>query len=146
MEFKIRLAEEDDFEKIIGLIREFAEFEKHPEAMANSAERMKTEKDYFSCFVAETHENEIIGYVAWFFSYYTWSGKSIYIDDIYVKELFRGKGIGSKLLNQVIGFARKEECHRVRWQVSDWNVQAMQLYRKMGAEIDRTKLNCDLIL
>ena len=146
MEFGIRLAEEGDFGKIIELIREFAGFEKHPEAMVNSTERMKSEKDYFSCFVAESSDREIVGYVAWFYSYYTWSGKSIYIDDLYVKEPYRGKGIGSKLLDQVIDFAGKAGCHRVRWQVSDWNEQAMQLYTKIGAEIDRTKLNCDLTI
>lgn len=146
MDVTIRLARENDFEKLAELIQEFARFENHPEAMVNSVERMKQERNYFSCFVAENEENDITGYAAWFYSYYTWSGKSLYIDDLYVKEEFRGRGIGRKLLQQVIDFARKSGCHKVRWQVSDWNEQARKFYTDIGAEIDSTKLNCDLTI
>ena len=144
MEVTIRLAEEADFERLINLMGEFASFENHSEDMANTVERMKAEKEFFKCFVAETDENYIAGYAAWFFAYYTWSGKALYIDDLYVEENLRGKGIGTKLINTVIEFATRSGCHKVRWQVSDWNEPAKEMYRKMGAEIDTTKLNCDL--
>jgi len=144
MEINIRLAEEADFERLIELIGEFAEFEHHPEAMLNSVERMKREQEYFSCFVAETVNRKIVGYAAWFFAYYTWTGKALYIDDLYVQEEFRGMGIGKMLMNQVIEFAAGTGCHKIRWQVSDWNRKARDMYHSMGAEIDTTKYNCDL--
>ena len=95
MEVKIRLAGEADFNRLIELMGEFAEFENHPEAMMNSVERMKREREYFNCFVAETGDNLIVGYAAWFFAYYTWTGKALYIDDLYVQREYRGKGIGN---------------------------------------------------
>ena len=146
MEIYIRLAEEADFERLIELMGEFAEFENHPEAMMNSVDRMKREKEYFSCFVAETENSIIVGYAAWFFAYYTWTGKALYIDDLYVQEEFRGRGIGKMLLNKIIEFATGTGCHKIRWQVSDWNEKARGMYRSMGAEIDTTKYNCDLIV
>jgi GNAT superfamily N-acetyltransferase len=144
MKINIRLAEESDFNRLIELMREFAEFENHPEAMMNSVERMKRESEYFSCFLAETGDYQIVGYAAWFFAYYTWTGKSLYIDDLYVSNEYRGKGIGKMLMKRVIEFATTSGCHKIRWQVSDWNEPAMNMYRKMGAEIDTSKLNCDL--
>ena len=89
MNYKIRIATEKDFPEILQLIRELAAFEKAPEKVTNSVEMMKKEKDLFHCFVAETETGEIIGMALYFFAYYTWVGKSLYLDDIYVKESFR---------------------------------------------------------
>jgi GNAT superfamily N-acetyltransferase len=68
------------------------------------------------------------------------------MDDLYVKEKYRKNGIGKRLLDVVIEFARKEKCGKVRWQVSNWNKDAQDFYKKMGAKIDDVELNCDLIL
>ena len=57
----------------------------------------------------------------YFFAYYTWVGKSLYLDDLYVKESFRKHKIGSGLLGKVFETARDEDCKRVRWQVLNWN-------------------------
>jgi ribosomal protein S18 acetylase RimI-like enzyme len=146
MKVSIRRAIENDFPQIIDLFQEFALFEKIPEKMINSANKMVSEKEYFNCFIAETDNKEIIGYAAVFFSYHTWSGKSLYMDDLYVKEKYRKNGIGKRLLDVVIEFARKEKCGKVRWQVSNWNKDAQDFYKKMGAKIDDVELNCDLIL
>ena len=60
------------------------------------------EKEHFNCFVAETADGEIAGYVTYFFAYYTWVGKSLYMDDLYVRPDFRGQGIGSLLIHKII--------------------------------------------
>lgn len=146
MEINIRSVEETDFEQIINLFRELAVFEKLPEKMINSVERMHIEKEFFNCFVAETTDKIIVGYATYFFAYYTWIGKSLYMDDLYVKPEFRGKGVGTKLINQVIDFAKKSGCHKLHWQVSGWNKQAMEYYKRLGATVDNTEHNCDLIL
>jgi GNAT superfamily N-acetyltransferase len=96
----------------------------------------------FHCFVAETENNEIVGMALYFFAYYTWVGKSLYLDDIYVKESFRKHKIGSALLKKIFEVANMEDCKRVRWQVLNWNQSAIQLYKKSGAEIDDEWLNC----
>ncbi|MDN5216140.1 GNAT family N-acetyltransferase [Fulvivirgaceae bacterium BMA12] len=146
MNIQIRPVKEGDFADIVELFKEFALFEKHPEKMTNSVEQMLKEKEYFHCFLAETPKNEIIGYVTYFFSYHTWTGKSLYMDDLYVKADFRNQGIGKRLLDAVIGYARHEKCNKVRWQVSNWNKKAQEFYKKIGAEIDDVELNCDLPL
>jgi len=142
----IRSAQTEDFDQLIQLFREFSVYQRLPERMKNSPERMMEEKDFFHGFVAETTGKEIIGYVTWFFTYYTWSGKGLYIDDLYVKPEFRGSGIGSLLMEKVTAFARENKCHKVRWQVSHWNTGAIEFYRKLGAEIDDIEKNCDLNL
>ncbi|NDV47300.1 GNAT family N-acetyltransferase [Paludibacter sp. 221] len=146
MKYNIRIATENDFEKLIILFEEFALFEKVPEKMLNTAERMRAEKDFFNCFVAENSENEIVGYAIFFFFYLSWSGKSLYMDDLYVKEKFRGEGIGTDLINNVIFFAKENNCHKLRWQVSNWNEKAINFYKKIGAEIDEDERNCNLIV
>lgn len=146
MKLNIRLATENDFEKLINLFQEFALFEKVPEKMINSANQMKKEKDFFNCFIAETQEKEIVGYTIFFYFYLSWTGKSLYMDDLYVKDNFRGKGIGTNLIEKVISFAKENGCHKLRWQVSDWNKNAINFYKKLGAEIDVNERNCNLIL
>ena len=146
MNIKIRKATESDFEQINILFREFAEFEKLPEKMINSVERMRMEKELFNCFVAETPDKEIVGYAVYFFCYFTWTGKSLYMDDLYVKPDYRGIGIGSLLINQVILHAKETGCHKLRWQVSNWNKPAKDFYRKLGAEISDVEQNCDLMI
>ena len=143
MNLSIRQATENDFSAILSLIKELALFEKAPEKVTNSAEQMKNEQNLFQCFVAETETKEIIGFALYFFAYYTWVGKSLYLDDLYVKESFRGQKIGSRLLEKVFEFAKTENCKRIRLQVLKWNTPAIEMYKKSGATIDDEWLNCD---
>ena len=145
MELNIRKAEISDFNQINALFKELAEFEKLPEKMTNTVDRMIEEKNFFNCFVAETIDHKIVGYASYFFCYYTWTGKSLYMDDLYVKNDFRGEGVGSKLINKVISYAKETGCHKLRWQVSEWNTPAISFYKKLGASIDGTEQNCDLV-
>jgi GNAT superfamily N-acetyltransferase len=141
----IRSADECDFPQIVDLFKDFALFEKLPDKMVNSVDRMIAEKEYFNCFVAETADKKIIGYATYFFGYYTWIGKSLYMDDLYVKPEFRAIGIGTRLINEIIDFAKSNNCHKLRWQVSQWNKPAIEFYIKLGAVVDNTEQNCDLI-
>lgn len=143
MEITIRKASEKDFFAILSLIKELATFEKSPEKVMNTVEQMKKEKDFFQCFVAETEEREIVGIALYFIAYYTWIGKSLYLDDLYVKESFRKQKIGTRLLKKIFEIAKKENCKRVRWQVLNWNKSAIDMYRKIGADIDNEWINCD---
>lgn len=142
MKINIRKANENDFPAVLSLIKELAEFEKAPEKVTNTVDLMKKEKDLFICYVAETDDKEIVGMALFFFAYYTWVGKSLYLDDIYVKKEFRKNKIGKSLLKKVFEIARNEECKRVRWQVLNWNQPAIDVYRKIRAEIDDEWLNC----
>ena len=142
MEFLIREASAEDFEAVYSMIMELATFVKHEDQVTNTIELMKQEKDYFKCLVAEK-ENKIIGVALYFFSYHTWVGKSMYLDDLYVSPKFRQQKVATRLLNALFEVARKENCKRVRWQVLEWNENAMALYNKIGADISGQYLNCD---
>ena len=143
MNFTIRPAVETDFAAILDIIKALALFEKAPEKVTNTVERMVAEKEYFKCLVATNENEEIIAICLYFFAYYTWVGKSLYLDDLYVLEPYRRQGIASALLDQLFEVARNENCHRIRWQVLNWNETAIQFYKKRGAIIDNEWLNCD---
>ena len=142
MNISIRKASESDFPEVLSLIKKLAEYEKEPDKVTNSVDLMKEEQDHFRCFVAETENHEIVGMAIYFFAYYTWVGKSLYLEDIYVKEQYRRYKIGTMLLRKIFEIALNENCKRVRWQVLDWNTSAIEFYRKGGAEITNNWLNC----
>ena len=118
IDVSLRKAEEADFKKIFSLIKELAEFEKSLDQLTNTPERMAAEKDYFECFVIETPEHEMVGYIVYYYCYYTWVGKAMYMDDLYIRPEFRKQGIGLWALNRMIELARQTGCHRIRWQAA----------------------------
>lgn len=142
LDFVIREATRKDFPVIIELIRELALYEKAPEKVTNSVEQMEQEADLFRCVLAIDATGRVLGMALWFYAYYTWVGKSLYLDDIYVREEYRGNGIGGALLRRVFADAREKGCKRVRWQVLDWNTPAIKVYKRYGADIDDEWLNC----
>ncbi len=146
MNVTIRKGDEWDFPFIFALMKEFSIFQKTPEKVTLTLEQLIAEKDIFQCLVAEASDNEIIGFASFFFTYYSWTGKGLYLDDLYVKEGFRNQSIGKKLLDAVIDFAKEERCKKVRWLVSGWNTNAIEFYKKMGAVVDNTDITCDLFL
>ena len=144
--FVIREANTNDFESIFHLQKEFAQFQKTPDRLTITIAQMKEEKDLFHCLVAEVQSGAIAGFVTYFPAYYSWSGKAFYIDDLYVTQSFRKQGIGKQLLQSVIHKAKENGCKKVRWQVSGWNTAAIGFYKSIGAIVDDTECNCDLIL
>ncbi len=113
--------------------------------MSNSIGKMRDEFDFFNCFVAVDEKNSIVAYLSYFYSYYTWSGKSLYMDDLYVAPNYRGRKIGIDLLNKLIDLGKSTGCHKLRWQVAKWNKTAINFYKSIGAEIEDVELDCDLI-
>lgn len=146
MAYTIRLATENDFEAIHALNEEFSRFIKTPEKFRISLKQMKEEQAHFRCLVVENETEGIIGFATTFIAWYSWIGKSLYLDDIYIVEKHRGHGLGSQLIDAVISIAKEENCKKVKWQVSKWNKNAIEFYKKKGVEIDDVEINCDLIL
>jgi GNAT superfamily N-acetyltransferase len=88
----------------------------------------------FRSLVAEW-DGEPAGY-AFFFGYYsTFEGRAgLFLEDLYVRDHYRGKGIGKALLARVAAIARRENCFGVRWQVLDWNTPAIEFYKGLDAK------------
>lgn len=108
MNFIIRKAGESDFKGILSLIKEFSVFQKTPEKVSITIDQLIKDKDIFHCLIA-VNEEEIIGFTSFYFTYYSWSGKGLYLDDLYVKQLYRKQSVGKKLLNAIIDLAKKEQ-------------------------------------
>jgi len=106
---------------------------------------MIAQQDHFKILVAETDSGKIIGFASTFIAWYSWIGKSLYLDDLYIIDEYRKNGLGSRLMDEVICLARRQGCKKIRWQVSRWNENAIKFYKKKGAVIDDVEINCDLV-
>ena len=146
MNTRIERITENDFKELVNLFQEFALFEKLPHKMTNSVEQMTKEKEFIDGFTVKDENHTIMGYVTFFIAYYTWSGKSLYMDDLYVRPQYRGLGLGTTLIKRAMDFAKENECNKMRWQVSEWNDPAIKFYQNLGAQIDDVENNCDLTL
>lgn len=79
-------------------------------------------------------DGAVAGFALYFHNYSTWQGKwGLYLEDLFVRPAFRGRGIGKALLVELARIAVRERCGRFQWQVLDWNEPALQFYEKLGA-------------
>lgn len=134
---EIRPATEDDVPIILSLIRELAEYERL------SHEVVATEGLLRESLFGERRGAEVLiacckgapaGFALFFHSFSTFLGRpGIYLEDLYVKPKFRGRGIGRALLAHLARLAKECGCGRLEWAVLDWNEPAIKLYKSIGA-------------
>lgn len=144
MNLNIRIGEKKDIPQVLELIKELALYEKAPQEVTNTVEQMGKEgfgeKPTYEMFVAEV-DSKIVGIAVYFYSYSTWKGRCMYLDDIVITENMRGKGIGDKLFKRIIQKAKEENVPKLHWQVLDWNTPAINFYNKFNANLDPEWLN-----
>ncbi|HKI19474.1 MAG TPA: GNAT family N-acetyltransferase [Isosphaeraceae bacterium] len=133
----IRLARPDDAELLVNLVRELAVYEKLEEfAKATPADFQRHlfgPRPVAEAAIAEA-AGEPVGFALWFTTFSTFRGQAgIYLEDIFVKPAFRGRGIGKALLAAVAKLAVERGCGRLEWSVLDWNAPAIGFYRALGA-------------
>ena len=140
---KIRAAKLGDEQAIFALIQELALYEKAPEQVNNTAEQLRI--DLFQSFLCEAivaeNDKEIIGFALFYTAYSTWKGKILYLEDFYVKENHRNKGIGNMLFEKVVEIAKDKKVKRMDWQVLEWNALALRFYEKKEAELSSEWVN-----
>ena len=107
-------------------------------------EQFINERDQFGCLVALEPNEKVVGIATYFYTYHTWVGRSIYLDDFFVLESYRKQGIGSMIFETLIHKAQEENCHRIRWQVAKWNNKAISFYERYGAKIEMEERSCNL--
>ena len=134
-----------DYPVLLELIQEFSEFENTYGEVTNNVAQMNMESEHIQGFIAEIKE-EVAGYSTYYFPYHTWVGKCIHMDDLFIRQKFRGQGVGKALFSAVVKVGKDEHCERLRWQVSDWNEEAQAFYRSQGAEITNKEYDCSLRL
>jgi GNAT superfamily N-acetyltransferase len=146
---RIRPATPPDIPEMLALIRELAEYEREPSsAQATAADLLRdgfTEPQRFHALIAECTEQPSdgeeqtsplvpAGLALYFYNYSTWRGHAgIYLEDLFVRPGFRGRGIGKALLAAVADIAVAEGCPRFEWAVLDWNTPAIDFYHSLGA-------------
>ncbi|MEO8446164.1 MAG: GNAT family N-acetyltransferase [bacterium] len=134
----IRKAGKKDSADILKLINELAEFEKlQPPGKTESKRLIKdafSKNPPFRILLAED-SGKIAGYAFYFFTYSSFLARSsLYLEDIFISENYRSKGIGKLFFEKLISIAKKNKCGRLEWVVLDWNANAIRFYDKLGAK------------
>ena len=140
---RIRPATLDDVPLIKTLIYEFAEFEKELDDVEITEEDLRRDgfgvEPKFRSLMLEW-DGVIAGYAIFFNVFSTWEGRSaLFLEDLYVRPQFRGKGIGKAVLKHLAGIAKREGCFGMTWHVLDWNQPAIEFYRSIGARLMETR-------
>jgi GNAT superfamily N-acetyltransferase len=131
----IRAANASDVPTLRTLIHEFAAFERLPEAVTEAGLLRDgfSAQPKFRVLLAEW-DSQSAGYLFFFDYYSSFEGRAgLFLEDIYVRDQYRGKGIGKTLLARVASLAIQRNCFGVRWQVLDWNTPAIEFYKALGA-------------
>ncbi|XP_012225607.1 thialysine N-epsilon-acetyltransferase [Linepithema humile] len=135
-EIIIRKARREDCKAIKTLIQELADYEKMPDGPTLDQETLERDgfdgQPLFFCNVATSNE-KLIGYAIFYYSYSTWCGKIMHLEDLYVTKEFRGKGVGDKLLKSVAKESVDTNCNQLDFVVLNWN-PAQEFYKKHGAK------------
>ena len=134
----IRPAEVSDIPLILSFIRELAEYEREPEsAVATEADILRDgfgAQTRFQCVIAFWGEAPA-GFALFFYNYSTWQGRAgIYLEDLFVRPVYRGKGVGKGLFRYLAQRTLTEGLTRLVWQVLNWNKPAIQFYSSLGAQ------------
>jgi GNAT superfamily N-acetyltransferase len=78
-------------------------------------------------------DGQVAGYAIYFNFYSSFEGPGLFIEDIYVRQEFRSKGIGKALMAEIAAIALREGLVALRWEVLDWNRPAIDFYKRLGA-------------
>jgi ribosomal protein S18 acetylase RimI-like enzyme len=105
-----------------------------PKFRAIIAEQHGAEQDGAEQDGAEQDDRQPAGFAVFFISYSTWAGSGIFLEDLFVRESFRGRGAGKALLAQLAEIALNEGHRAIRLDVLDWNESAIHFYKSLGAE------------
>jgi GNAT superfamily N-acetyltransferase len=133
MTIRIQPATPADVPIILQLIRELAEFERLLDEVQATQEQLR-EQLFGARPGAEVAIARMGEEVAGFHNFSTFLAMpGIYLEDLYVRQKFRGQGCGEALLRHLARLALERGCGRLEWSVLDWNVRAIDFYKSLGA-------------
>ncbi len=132
-----RFAERKDVPLILYFIKELAEYEK-------MLDEVVATEDLLEQWLFEKNKAEVIfamedgvetGFALFFHNFSTFLGRSgVYLEDLYVKPEYRGKGYGKGLLKKLAEIAVERGCGRLEWWCLDWNKPSIDFYLSLGAQ------------
>jgi GNAT superfamily N-acetyltransferase len=90
-------------------------------------------------------DTTVAGFALFFHNFSTFLGRpGLYLEDLFVKPEWRGRGIGQRLLVHLASLAVERGCGRMEWTVLDWNEPALRFYERMGARVMKEWKLCRL--
>ena len=127
-----------DVPAILGLIRELAEYERLSHEVVATEEGIREslfgERPRAEALLARV-EGQVAGFALFFHNYSTFLARpGLYLEDLFVRPHFRGRGIGRALLARLACIAVERGCGRFEWAVLDWNADAIGFYESLGAQ------------
>jgi GNAT superfamily N-acetyltransferase len=136
----IRPARPDDVPVILNLIRGLADYEKLSDEVTATEEQLRASlfpaagaAPQAHCVLAEV-DGAAAGFALYFFNYSTFLAKpGLYLEDLFVRPEFRGRGLGRALILHLAKLANARGCGRMEWAVLDWNKPAIAFYESLGA-------------
>jgi GNAT superfamily N-acetyltransferase len=135
----LRHARVEDVDLVLELIRGLADFENLSHQV--QATREQLQETLFGAkpaaeVVLACEGETVVGFAVFFPNFSTFLGKpGLYLEDLYVRPEFRGRGHGRALLRHLATLALERGCGRFEWTVLDWNESAIEFYRRQGAEV-----------
>lgn len=139
MSLVIRPAQSGDAPLVLAFVRELAEYEK----LAHEVDATETMMDAalfgpqprVFCDLAEW-DGEPVGFALWFLNFSSFRGRNgIYLEDVFVRPAYRGKGIGQAMLGRLAERCVEHGWTRLEWAVLDWNTPSIEFYKAQGAQL-----------
>jgi ribosomal protein S18 acetylase RimI-like enzyme len=139
-ELRIEKAAGKHIPQIIALIREFAEYENLSDFCEVTEERLRAAL-FSETKVAEAivvfEDQTPIGYAIFYPNFASFRGqRGMYLEDIFIKPEFRGRGVGEMMLRHIAKLAQARGFERIDFLVLDWNTTAVKFYERLGARRD----------
>ncbi|HEX5509226.1 MAG TPA: GNAT family N-acetyltransferase [Pseudolabrys sp.] len=139
MSITIRAARPADSALVFSFVCELADYERLSSEV--NATESQIAAELFSvqprtfCDIAEWN-GEAVGFAVWFLNFSSFSGRNgLYLEDIFVRPAFRGKGLGKALMKRLAQRCVSEGWPRFEWTVLDWNKPSIEFYRSIGARV-----------
>ena len=139
MSITIRRALSGEAGLVLSFVRELAEYEKllhevkATEAAIDAA--LFGSNPRLFCEIAEW-DGAPAGLAVWFINFSTFSGRSgIYLEDLFVRPMLRGNGIGKALLANLAQQCVANGWSRLQWSVLNWNAPSIEFYKSLGADM-----------
>jgi GNAT superfamily N-acetyltransferase len=139
LDIKIRLATIEDLELILSFIMQKAEFDGYPHSLEITIDKLRqtlfAQPPLAKVLLAQV-DDVAVGFALFSYAYSSFLAQlTLWVGDLYVQPLMRGKGIGTALLQRLAQIAQEADCGRLEWTVADCNTRAIAFYKKHGAQV-----------
>src|SRR5262245_3715845 len=139
MEFSINEIKRHEVQELLELICELARFEKLEHEVEATVESLTSSlfgpNPVAGALIGRV-DGELTGYALYFFTFSSFIGRAgIWLEDLYVRPAFRRQGLGRAMIEAVARIGAARNCGRFEWTALNWNKNALDFYRKLGAQM-----------